>query len=314
MRSGSISTATGSHTRRPSTTESSSSSSGSRYRNALVTTFAPPSLTGSPTFAADVFSLTAILLDLTSLILGRSVKEFSTHRSKHNRSAGRGGAPADASFHKNLVQVGTWIELLQSQAKEKERVFRKAKFKGKAQSLFYGSVVGVLSACKTGLCKEPSHRLTASELEKEVRQWVDGGLGTGRHWCCGAEAEEVIPGVSFASVAGADSRINRREGSLRTESCASLDIILPIERPTPLMDSNPLDYTSVIGRIEEDIGVTSSLKGEEMFMPDEEKNDWPLRRESKMLTERYDIASHSRFDGKNTRKQTRPLGGFYEFE
>ena len=254
----------------------------------------------SPSFAADVFSLTAILLDIMSLILGHSMKTFASHRSKHNRSAGRGGAPADASFHKNLAQVGTWTESLQNQAKEKERAFRKSKPRGKAESLFYGSIFGILGVCKHGICKEPSHRFTARELEKETRQWVDRGLGTGRRWCCGAEAEEVIPGVTFAPVVSAATE--------DVESEASFDLELPIERPTSLAPSISVDGTSVINHVEEDV---STLQAQEIYLP-EADNDWPLRRDPKAYDECHGPLIRSRYSGKAPRRPPRPVGGLFE--
>ena len=312
-RSGSISTVVGSHTSTRSRTESSSSSSHSQSRNAIITTFAPPALTDSPSFAADVFSLTAILLDLMTLLLGRTVKAFASHRSKHNRTAGRGGAPADASFHKNLEQVGTWMESLQTQAKEKERVFRKAKLKGKAESLFYGSAAGVVGVCKNGIWRDPSHRLTASELEKEIRQWVDRGLGTGRRWCCGAEAEEVIPGMSFTSLTGANEGSEGKGGTVRAESLASFDMQLPIERPMSLSESVSIDSTSVTSRMEEDIGSARTSDTRNLFTPND-REDWPLQRESRILTERYMSVPHSGYETRKIGAGPRPVGGFYEFE
>lgn len=311
-RSGSISTIIGSHTRTRSRTESSSSSSHSQSRNAIITTFAPPALTDSPSFAADVFSLTAILIDLMTLLLGRTVKAFASHRSKHNRTAGRGGAPADASFHKNLAQVGTWMEMLQSQAKEKERVFRKAKLKGKAESLFYGSAAGVVGVCKNGIRREPSDRLSARELEKEMRQWVDRGLGTGRRWCCGAEAEEVIPGMSFASLTGAKEESEGKEGSVRAESLASFDMQLPIERPMSLSENISMASTSVISRIEEDIASDRTSNNRNLFAQND-REDWPLQRESRILTEGCTSVPHSGHETGKISVRPRPIGGFYEF-
>ena len=308
-RSGSFSTGVGSHTRTRSRTESSSSSCHSQTRNALITTFAPPSVTGSPAFAADVFSLTAILLDLMTLLLGRSVKAFSAHRSKHNRIAGRGGAPADASFHKNIAQVGTWIEALHSQAKEKERVSRKAKLKGRAESLFYTSVAGVVGFCKNGVRRDPSDRPTASEMEREARQWVDRGLGTGRRWCCGGEPEEVIPDMSFASVAGRDLRDESREGSLRAESLASFDMELPIERPMSFSESFSMDDTTVVSPTAESFrnsDCTRSLDAQEMYVPDDE--DWPLRSE-KSLNAMYNSTPRTEYDRQAVSRQPRPMGG-----
>ena len=272
--SGSISS-NPSHRRTISQTESSSSSCSSRRRNALITTFAPPSLTGNPSFPADVFSLSTILLHLLSLLLGHSPKSSAAYRSKHNRLAGRGGAPPDASFHKNLQQVGSWLDDLQHQAKEKERVFRKSKFKGNGESNFWASVGGTLGVCRDGLRKEAKDRLNANRLEKEVRKWLDRGLGMGRRWCCGGEDEEIIPGISFSSITGfemaPETQNKDEEESLRTVSMASSENLLPIERPLSVADTLSVDGTSVIHRKGEDID------GKSVFLPEDQDSNWPIR-------------------------------------
>lgn len=63
-------------------------------------------------FAADVFSLGAIILDIITVLCKRTFSAFGRHRSKNNRNAGRGGGLADASFHANLNQVVSWAQLL----------------------------------------------------------------------------------------------------------------------------------------------------------------------------------------------------------
>lgn len=276
--------------RNRSTTESSSSSGHSRSRNTRITTFAPPSLIGNPSFPGDVFSLTAILLHLLSFLLGHSPKASSSHRSRHNRTAGRGGAPADASFHKNLPQVGTWIEKLQDEAKEKERVFRKAKFKGSGESAYWGAVFGALGICKEGLRKDTADRISARHLEKQIRKWADRGLGTGRRWCCGGETEEVIPGMSFASVAGADCEFEAksvsREKSLRTVSMASWEGQLPIQRPISLADTLSVDGSTFVNAKVDEFKKESNLNDYEFYIPEESEDDWPIRTEFKTLPTR----------------------------
>ena len=273
-RSGSVSSTV--HQRHRSLTGSSSSSSTSRRRNALITTFAPPSLTGNPSFPADVFSLSTILLHILSLLLGHSPKSSASHRSKHNRLAGRGGAPADASFHKNLQQVGSWIDDLQHKAREKERIFKKAKIKGRGESAFWASVGGTLGVCREGLRKEAKDRIDANHLEKEVRKWLDRGLGTGRRWCCGGEDEEVIPGISFSSVTGvemvSEKRSTDRGKSLRSVSSTSSEDYLPIERPLSATDTLPVEDTGIFHREEEDID------GGSFYVPHDQDSNWPIRK------------------------------------
>ncbi|KAJ6167374.1 hypothetical protein N7497_000217 [Penicillium chrysogenum] len=72
----------------------------------------------NPNTPADIFSLAATTLDILTVLHKRSLTSFSAHRSARNRSAGRGGGIADASFHlaRNAVQVQSWIALLEGDA------------------------------------------------------------------------------------------------------------------------------------------------------------------------------------------------------
>lgn len=63
-------------------------------------------------FAADIFCLGAIILDILTVLCKRTFSAFARHRSKNNRNAGRGGGLADASFHANLGQVLSWAQIL----------------------------------------------------------------------------------------------------------------------------------------------------------------------------------------------------------
>lgn len=63
-------------------------------------------------FAADVFTLGAVCMDILTILCKRTFSAFARHRSKNNRNAGRGGGLADASFHANLTQVVAWAQVL----------------------------------------------------------------------------------------------------------------------------------------------------------------------------------------------------------
>ena len=63
-------------------------------------------------FAADVFAIGAVIMDILTVLCKRTFSAFSRHRSKSNRNAGRGGGLADASFHANIGQVVSWAQLL----------------------------------------------------------------------------------------------------------------------------------------------------------------------------------------------------------
>lgn len=172
--------------RRSDATSSCGSSTHSRTQKALITTFAAPRLDSPPSCAADVFSLTTILLHLVSLVLSHSPKSFAAHRSRHNRHAGRGGAPADASFHVNLSQVLKWMDLL-----GKESAHRHCKDKKRGGYGIWDGVGGIVEVCRAGLKREPSERIRSREMEREIRGWVDNALGGGRRQCCGEEDEEL---------------------------------------------------------------------------------------------------------------------------
>ena len=170
-------------------TSSKSGSSGSsthtsRPRNALITTFTPterrPSVSSSIASrsskleAADVFSLTTVLITLLSMILNHTPKAFASHRSRLNRQAGRGNAPPDASFHKNLNQVVKWLDMLAKEAGQREKKDMK----------FWGSVVEIVQLCRLGVKKEAKERTTAKELDHKIGGWVDWGLGRKRRCTC----------------------------------------------------------------------------------------------------------------------------------
>ncbi len=163
---------------------SDSSTNASRPRNALITTFAPiercTSTSSSTSFrnskleAADVFSLTTVLITLLSMILQHTPKTFASHRSRLNRQAGRGNAPPDASFHKNLNQVEKWLDMLAKEAGQREKKDMK----------FWGAVVETVQLCRLGVKKEAKERIPAKELEHKIGGWVEWGLGRKRSCTC----------------------------------------------------------------------------------------------------------------------------------
>lgn len=172
--------------RRSDGTSSCNSSTHSRPQKALITTFAPPRLDLPPSCPADIFSLTTILLHLVSLVLSHSPKSFAAHRSRHNRHAGRGGAPADASFHVNLAQVWKWMDLL-----NREAAGRHHKDQKRGEEGIWEAVGGIVNVCRGGLKREPTERIESRDMEREIRGCVDKALGPGRRQCCGEEEEEV---------------------------------------------------------------------------------------------------------------------------
>ncbi len=173
----------GATSRSGSKSASSGSSTTTRPRNTVITTFAPPQRVSSAAgnsvhskraYSSDVFSLTTVLLTLLSMILQHSPKSFASHRCRLNRQAGRGNAPPDASFHKNLPQVMKWIDILAKEAGQREKKDMK----------FWGAVVELAQLCRLGVQKDPKDRIHTKDLEKKVAGWVDWGLGRKRKCNC----------------------------------------------------------------------------------------------------------------------------------
>lgn len=171
---------------------SCSSSNASRPRNALITTFAPTerrtstsssiSSRNSKLEAADVFSLTTVLITLLSMILHHTPKTCASHRSRLNRQAGRGNAPPDASFHKNLNQLVKWLDILTKEAGQREKKDMK----------FWGAVVEIVQLCRLGVQKEAKERITAKELDHKIGGWVEWGLGRKRRCTCEVAREDCV--------------------------------------------------------------------------------------------------------------------------
>ena len=163
---------------------SGSSNNASRPRNALITTFAPTERRASTSSsvnsrdskleAADVFSLTTVIITLLSTILNHTPKAFASHRSRLNRQAGRGNALPDASFHKNLGQVVKWLDILGKEAGQREKKDR----------YFWGAVGETVHLCRLGVRKEAKERITAKELDYKIGGWVEWGLGRRRACTC----------------------------------------------------------------------------------------------------------------------------------
>lgn len=175
-------------TRTNSKSVSSGSSGNTRPNHAYITTIAPAqredSICSSSSqkkrnFAADIFSHTTILLTLLSQILQHTPKSFASHRSRLNRQAGRGNAPPDSSFHKNLSQVTKWIDMLSKEAGQRE----------KKDMRFWGAVGEIVQLCRLGIKKDAKERIGVKELERKIAGWVDWGLGRKRECTCNIKGE-----------------------------------------------------------------------------------------------------------------------------
>jgi hypothetical protein len=118
----------------------------------------------------DIFALGAIIADILTLLCKRGSGAFSRYRSAKNRTAGRGGGLADASFHANIGQVLGWLALLVHDAKKKAQ---------KAECTVFRAVEPMVDVLKACLEREPEERIKAQELEKRLGDcvWHSANLG-----------------------------------------------------------------------------------------------------------------------------------------
>ncbi|CAI7630093.1 unnamed protein product [Penicillium bialowiezense] len=129
---------------------------------------------GPPQSPADLFSLAAVTLDILTTLHKRTLQSFASHRSARNRSAGRGGGIADASFHlaRNAVQVQSWIALLEGDALKRCRRDRRS------DSAFW-AVPRILIAVRAMLDGEAGKRPLARRVRKCFAAAVERGGGKG---------------------------------------------------------------------------------------------------------------------------------------
>ncbi|KAJ6096271.1 hypothetical protein N7486_007017 [Penicillium sp. IBT 16267x] len=156
----------------------------------LTSSITTPSLTNWQTVqtnpaASDVFSLAAIILDIITHLCKRSLSSFASHRSARNRSAGRGGGMADASFHlpRNAVQIQSWIALVEGDALKRCR-------RDRGSDRVFWAVPRMLIVLRAMLAPEPEKRPTARRVQKSfaaaireipVSKGVGGGSGVPLH-------------------------------------------------------------------------------------------------------------------------------------
>lgn len=143
-------------------------------------------------YKSDIFSLTAITTDILTTLTGRKTTSFAAHRGAKNRTPGRGGGVADASFHldRNLPQVVSWIGLLERDGEKLGKKGRKEKQKWKQKhgesEMGTGTGTGIgnrIGDIVWGLCRvvkegnmldrDPEKRPSA----REVEGWFAGVLG-----------------------------------------------------------------------------------------------------------------------------------------
>ncbi|KAJ6166934.1 hypothetical protein N7470_002381 [Penicillium chermesinum] len=203
------------------TSASTSSSSSSCYSSSITSpTFPPPpspststptptstsTSTSAPTHTtyqpasspapSDLFSLAAVILDILTHLCKRSHSSFTSHRSARNRSAGRGGGMADASFHlaRNAVQVQSWIALLEGDALKRCRRDRDS------DRAFY-AVPRMLMVLRAMLAQEPEKRPSARRVQKSFAAALgkvpapragDGAAGIPLHCALPQKEKEAV--------------------------------------------------------------------------------------------------------------------------
>lgn len=103
---------------------------------------------------SDIFSLGAVITDIFTVLCERKISSFATHRSAKNRTPGRGGGVADASFHlvTNLPQVSSWLTLLTQDSK-------------KRKGLAFRAVEPMLDVVRDMMARSPDRRPSAEDVE-----------------------------------------------------------------------------------------------------------------------------------------------------
>ena len=140
---------------------------------------------------SDIFSLGTIFLEITTFLLKRATRNFTSHRSSKNKTPGRGGGLPDSSFHKNLGQVESWMNTLAKDASKKEdQIFR--------------GVSHILVLVDSMLSVNPDDRPTAQEVQERLYSILseysgmgqrEGEEGKGRIHCETRNTEQ--PGWDF---------------------------------------------------------------------------------------------------------------------
>lgn len=108
---------------------------------------------------SDVFALAAVTLDIMTVLCKRKLSAFASHRSAKNRTAGRGGGLADASFHANLGQVASWCDTLEHDATKKS-------------DLVFKALPPMLEVVREMITKDPSVRPDAEKVERRFEDSI----------------------------------------------------------------------------------------------------------------------------------------------
>lgn len=192
---------------RPSASSSSSSSASLVSRRSTLTS--PPTaasirLAGPSTHArnpslnpqaADIFSLGCIILELLSTLLKRPSRAFAAHRSAKHKTPGRGGAVLDASFHKNLGQIESWMTSLAKDAGKK---------KGTGDEALRG-ICPMLCVVEKMLSVHPGERPSALEVQTRMYQIITDDSGITEPHCVHQYGAGLEYGMGRSRLAAAAS-------------------------------------------------------------------------------------------------------------
>ncbi|KAK3946339.1 kinase-like domain-containing protein [Diplogelasinospora grovesii] len=125
--------------------------------------------------AADVFSLGCVILELLSFLLKKQGRPFAAHRAAKHKTPGRGGAVPDASFHKNLGQVESWMTQLAKDASKK--------IDKDAQEDMFRGIAPMLHVVERMLALHPSDRPAAYDVQNRMYQIVTEACGITEPHC-----------------------------------------------------------------------------------------------------------------------------------
>ncbi|KAL2258921.1 hypothetical protein VTK26DRAFT_7580 [Humicola hyalothermophila] len=129
--------------------------------------------------AADIFSLGCVVLELLSFLFKKHGRPFASHRSTKHRTAGRGGAVPDSSFHKNLGQVESWMVRLGAEALRKD------------DPTFVG-VPAMMDVVAHMLAFDPAERPAADHVQQKMRQIVTKWCGPTEPRCPLGHADDGV--------------------------------------------------------------------------------------------------------------------------
>ena len=238
-------------------------SAAQRGRTVVTTlTYSQPNPSGtlfdaSPFYPADVFSVCTIITSLLSMLASSSrsgnklaPSNISSHLSKRNRTAGRGGAPADMSWHSNLGQVSTWLDLLDHSAEKstsKLSLGRKDKADKEGDSETWrwkGLLTSLTDLMRLGFQKDIDVRWSAadgvSRINSTLKKW---GLNNAK--CC---QDVKNPAVSTKPVRSKSSlsfssRKQSIKSSRKSPSAKPNTPSIPEEIYTPYIPELPANET-----------------------------------------------------------------------